>query len=90
MNNEIQGSTWEWTITDRLRKAREITGFDQDTFAKELGVSRGTVSKYERGTENHKRPVLLAWAKAAGVSLEWLMTGKDVDPISSQAERGVA
>lgn len=92
MSTEIQksGSSWEWTITDRLKKAREITGLDQKDFAKLIGVSRGTVSNYERGIENHKKPVLLSWAQFSGVSLEWLMTGKDAPPFELQVGAGAA
>lgn len=66
----------EWTIGDRLRKARESRGFDQAGFAAETGISRGTISNYERGTTNAYKPVYMrAWAMATAVSLEWLETG---------------
>lgn len=67
-----------FTIGDRLRKARELTGLDQDPFAHEIGVSRGTVSNYERAVspEGLKKPYLMAWAMRTEVPLEWLMTGK--------------
>ena len=73
MNTETRlGTVPEWTIPDRLRKARELTGLDQSEFANALGVSRGTVSNYERGSRVYRRPVLLAWAMCAGVPMEWL------------------
>ena len=70
----------EWTITDRLRKARELTGLDQGPFADNIGVSRGTVSNYERGSRTHKKSVLMTWAMGSGVPLEWLMTGEQGTP----------
>jgi len=78
MNTETTGQVPEWSITDRLRKARDLTGLDQDEFAELIGVSRGTVSSYENGSEHHKRPYLLAWAIGSGVSYEWLVTGKEL------------
>ena len=78
MNTDTTGHVPEWSITDRLRKARELTGLDQTEFADLIGVSRGTVSSYERGADTHKRPYLLAWAIGSGVSLEWLITGKEL------------
>ena len=65
----------EFTIGDRLRKARELTGLDRAEFAGELGISRNTVNNYEAG---HTRPRLLAlraWAMRTGVPLTWLQTG---------------
>jgi transcriptional regulator with XRE-family HTH domain len=79
MNTETMGQVPEWSITDRLRKARELTDLDQDEFAELIGVSRGTVSNYERGTDTHKRPYLLAWAIGSGVSYEWLVTGRELE-----------
>lgn len=67
----------EFTVGDRLRKARELTGLDQGPFAEQLGVSRGTVSNYERSTTEHYKPIVLrAWALATGVPLEWIETGQ--------------
>ena len=78
MNTETTGQVPEWSLTDRLRKARALTGLDQDEFAELIGVSRGTVSSYEKGSETHKRPYLLAWAIGSGVSYEWLVTGREL------------
>lgn len=67
----------EFTIADRLRKARERTGLDQAPFAAEIDVSKGTVSNYEsdRYTHQRKRIVLRAWALRTGVPLHWIETG---------------
>ncbi len=66
----------EWTVGDRLRKAREVLGLDQVAFAALTGISRGTISNYERGlTNTYKTLFMRAWAMATGVSLEWLETG---------------
>jgi len=79
----IAGTVPQWTTRDRLRKAREITGQSQAEFAKDLGVSRGTVKNYESGAISaYRRPTLLAWAMRSGVPLEWLLTGQE-SPSSS-------
>jgi transcriptional regulator with XRE-family HTH domain len=65
----------QWTVGDRLRKARELTGMTQQQWADEIGVSRGTVANYEAERQAPKRPVLLAWSMAAGVELAWLRDG---------------
>lgn len=67
-----------FTVGDRLRKAREAnTGLDQTQFAEEIGVSRGTVSNYERAetTKGMKPAYLKLWSMRCEVSMEWLETG---------------
>lgn len=76
MTQQTVGVIPEFGTGDRLRKARELTGLDQGPFAATLGISRGTVSNYERGlTESYKPIVMRAWAMATGVPIEWLETG---------------
>lgn len=75
MDINVDGLVPEWSMADRLRKARELTGLDQTEFADEIGVSRGTVSRYERGEATAKRPILTVWAMRTGVPLTWLTTG---------------
>lgn len=77
-NTGTHGIVPAWTIGDRLRKARELAGFEQIQFAEHIGVDRRTVSNYERDvTSNHKTIYLRARALATGVSLEWLQTGRN-------------
>jgi len=73
----VQGVIPQWTIADRLRKAREQAGLEQASLALELGVAKNTVSNYERGNVAPRRPVLVAWAMATGVSLDWLCPRQD-------------
>lgn len=65
----------QWTIADRLRKAREHVGLDQAEFAQAIGVSRATVSNNERGIVHPRKIVLNAWALRTTVPIEWLETG---------------
>lgn len=76
MTTEQAGVVPEWTLQDRLRKARELTGLSQGQFAERLGVSRNTVGSAESGAVEVRRITLNAWAMATGVSIEWLMTGE--------------
>lgn len=67
-----------FTVGDRLRKAREAkTGLDQSQFAEEIGVSRGTVSNYERAetTKGMKPAYLKLWAMRCDVTVKWIETG---------------
>lgn len=75
MTTSIVPAIPQWTLGDRLRKAREHAGMDQEELALRIGVSRGTVSNYElgRGTRPPKVVVLRAWANECGVPYEWLV-----------------
>jgi len=61
-----------WTLSDKLRKARLEAGLEQAELASEIGISRNTVTNYEAGRTEPRRPVLLAWAMRTGVALDWL------------------
>lgn len=65
----------EWTLGDRLRKAREHAHLKQEELADEIGVSRTSVSAYEGGKSRPSRPIVLAWAVRCTVDYDWLLTG---------------
>lgn len=44
-------------------------------FAERTGLSRATISNYERGIHKPRRPQLVVWALATGFSLHWLEFG---------------
>lgn len=76
MSTAPNGLVPEFTIGDRLRKARETAGMDQGELAEAMGVSRRTVSNNESGHVKPRVIVIRAWALATGVSVEWLESGK--------------
>lgn len=89
MTQQPAGAVLRFTIGDRLRKAREFAGYGQDQggFAALVGVSRGTISNYEREEVEHYKPIVLReWARVAGVSLRWLETGEG-SPTSPEPPR---
>ncbi|MCB4209178.1 helix-turn-helix domain-containing protein [Arthrobacter sp. UM1] len=80
MSIEAVGIIPTWSIGDRLRKARELAGFDQGQLANALDISRNTVSNYEKGNVEPRKIVLKAWSFTTGVSLTWLETGVAPSP----------
>lgn len=60
------------TLAHRLRIAREWRGMEQADVARELGISRPTVSNYERGVTAPGKLVINAWAVATDVDVDWL------------------
>lgn len=61
------------------RRIRELRGFEinQGTFARDLGVSQGQLSKYEQGNSEIGAEVLLRLARKSGKTMEWLLTGRN-------------
>ena len=62
-----------WTLGDRLRKARVNAGYNAQTFAAMIGISRESARKYERDIIAPKLPVLTAWAHATGCTVPQLL-----------------
>jgi transcriptional regulator with XRE-family HTH domain len=75
MSNQVPASPSavpEWTVADRLVKARKDAGLDQTELAELTGLSRATISNCERGVTPPTKPILLSWATYTGVPLDWL------------------
>lgn len=70
------GSIPEFTLGDRLRKAREFAGIDMRDLAQMIDIHRQSVARYEQGQAIPRRPVMLSWAISTGVSLEWITSGE--------------
>ena len=68
----VDGVAPTWTLGDHLRKARETRGLSQSELAALIDVSRRSISTYESDEAVPRRPQLIAWAMATGVSLDWL------------------
>lgn len=63
------------TIGERIKKARKETKLTQRQLGKKLGVSNVMVSHYELGARKPKIETVKKFAKALGVSAEWLLGG---------------
>jgi transcriptional regulator with XRE-family HTH domain len=50
---------------------------NQAEFARELGVSQGQLSRYEKGDNEIGAEVLLRISQKFAKSIEWLLTGKE-------------
>lgn len=78
MSMQIAGaSDWripEFSVADRLRKARESAGMSQDELAEDIGVSRRSIVRYE-GSGTPPKSVVLLYSMRTRVPAEWLMSG---------------
>lgn len=66
------------TLGERIRQARGDKS--QDTFAKLLGISKGSLGFYERNENLPNIDVVLKICSIANVSLDWLVSGTDFFP----------
>lgn len=97
MTVSVAGVIPQWTVGDRLRKARELTGLERGDFAGEIGISRNTVTNYEHDKVEHRVVVLRSWALRCGVSQHWLETGEgepsgpsgDGEPLPASGDPGL-
>lgn len=64
------------TYGERLKAARHALKLSQTAFAQKAGVSQTTISDIERGRNDNSKDIV-AIAKAAGRSPEYLLTGKE-------------
>lgn len=68
---------------NRLQQLRKMNGYTQDVLAEKLGVSRQSISKWERAEASPDTDNLIALAEVYGLSLDELLdTSKDVVKIS--------
>lgn len=63
------------------KRIREIRGeHSLEDFEKIIGVSKNTLSLYERGEGNPKTTFLLKLSEYGKVSVNWIVTGKEITP----------
>jgi transcriptional regulator with XRE-family HTH domain len=62
----------EFTLGDRLTKARNDAGISQEQMADLVGCSRRTIVRYENGQSDVPRGVVLAYCVSTWTKLSWL------------------
>jgi transcriptional regulator with XRE-family HTH domain len=79
-----QGVIPQWTVPDKIRKAREYAGLSQQELADRLSVTRTSVINWERGHTRPLRLILRLLAAETGVDEQWL--GQEGPLISLQTD----
>lgn len=75
------------TINDRILSRRKLLKLSQLELANRIGITRVSVGKWESGLNQPKGRYLNDLAAALGVSVDWLLTGKE-DGATGVAEPG--
>lgn len=82
MQNQLIGA--------RIEARRKELGFTLDDIAKEIGVAKSTVQRYEKGTiEKIKLPVIEAIARVLAVDPAWLCCKTDHMALSRPSPDGI-
>jgi transcriptional regulator with XRE-family HTH domain len=67
------GTTPEFNLADRMRKAMRDAGISSSAMAEYLDVSRASVSNWTGGRIEPDTRTLRLWALRTGVSYSWLI-----------------
>ena len=82
----------EWTLQDRLRKARKHAGLKLPEVAERIdgrlhGASHRSLNRYEVGETQPPEHIVAAWAEVTGVDQEWLQGTQPADASGETANR---
>ncbi len=78
---QAPGTIPDWTLGWRLQRSLTHAGVSAQSMADELGMTRGTVSRWMNDHGAPPRPAYVKlWALRTGVPVEWLMTGEVSHP----------
>jgi len=66
-------------VGGRIKERRAELGWTQEQLAQKAGISKSFLSELENGKRSVSADNLLDLARALGVSLDYLMTGEDMD-----------
>lgn len=72
-------------VAKRLREARERAGLTAVVLAQKIERHPSQVSRWENGVDAPRADVILAIARACGVSTDWLLSGEGVGPAAEVA-----
>jgi transcriptional regulator with XRE-family HTH domain len=62
----------EWTIGDRMGKARRAAGIRTADMCEYLGIHRNSLNAYEHDRSRPPKSVVRLWAQRCDVPLDWL------------------
>jgi transcriptional regulator with XRE-family HTH domain len=67
----------DWTIGDRLAKARRYADLTVIEMAERLDVHRNSVGAWESDRHRPRRRDVLAWSHITGVPVDWILEGRE-------------
>jgi HTH-type transcriptional regulator, cell division transcriptional repressor len=77
LNKRIYLNSSPEVISKRIRETREARGMTASEFSRLVGVTPTAVWNWEKNSIKPRRPALEAIAKVLGVSISFLLTGRE-------------
>lgn len=77
------GKRWGNAMGERIAQLRRMRGLSQAKLASALGLSTSTIAMYEQGRREPSVSILVALADTLGVTLDYLITEKNLKNLSS-------
>jgi transcriptional regulator with XRE-family HTH domain len=74
----------EFEMRHRMGLALEYGSVSVNEMARELGISRTTISNYLHGRTQPRRGDLIAWAMRCGVPFDWLVENEMIEEVEPQ------
>jgi len=63
-------------LGNRIKRARNYKGFNQEVLSEKLGISKRTLINYEQNEQEPTATTILNIAKFCNINEAWLLTGK--------------
>lgn len=73
-------------LGQQIKNLRTANHLSQEDLAQKLFVSRQSISKYENGEATPDVDKLVQLAEIFGVSLDYLILGKEAEPVNEKKE----
>ncbi|HDU8491139.1 TPA: helix-turn-helix domain-containing protein [Aeromonas hydrophila] len=73
-------------INERIKQTRKRLGYSQEILGSRVGVSRVSISQWERGENTPNGRYLNDLAAALGVTVDWLLTGEGEGAVTPAPE----
>ena len=87
MSEEIKsGPLMPTMLGRRIASLRALHGMGQNDLAQAVGVTQGTVSRWECGDKTPRLRTLMAVAEALGCNAEYLLSGPDASSPLARAD----
>ena len=63
-------------MDNRVRQLRQFLNISQEEFGKRIGITKSSVSNFEKGTRNMSEQTIKSICREFNVSIAWLKEGK--------------
>lgn len=73
-------------FAQRLKEAREERAMSMDDLANKIGISKGSIWKYEQGLREPKVSACIKIANALGVNFDWIIGDSEEKYIATTSE----